>query len=359
MCSKKPSSAVLYFFDAINRKITRSQLIEQPVGLSEEVMVRLDTVAYGIMVAVLLGPGHSAAQNFPNKPLRIVTAGVGGGNDFASRLIANGLTTRLGQQVVVENRGGASGAIAAKTLVNSEADGYTLLLYSNSIWLIPLLRKNVPWDAFRDFAPLTLAVRSPSVLVVSPKISVHSVRELIALAKAKPGALNYVSGSTGSGSHLSAELLKSIAGVDIVRVNYKGNEGGYNDLLAGNVQVMFASAGGVTPFLKSGRLQGLAVTSAEPTPLFPGLPTMSASGLPGYEWQSSYGMFLPAGTPPALVSRLNQEIVGVIRSAEVKKRFFNSGIEAVGSTPQQLTNTMKAEVASVRKLVETGRITVN
>jgi tripartite-type tricarboxylate transporter receptor subunit TctC len=306
---------------------------------------------FGIAIILMLGADHSEAQNFPVKPLRIVTAETGGGNDFAARLIAHGLTSNLGQQVIVENRGGASGTIAAQAVARATPDGYTLLLYSGSLWIFPLMTSKAPWNAFTDFAPLTLAASSPSVLVVAPAFPVKTVQDLIALAKARPGGLNYASGSTGASTHLAAELFKAMAGVNIVRIAYKGNAAGYNDIIGGSIQMLFGTAAGAMPFLKSGRLRALAVTSAQPSALFPGLPTIASAGLKGYESVSMYGMFAPAKTPTAITRRLNQEIVRVIRSESVKDTFLTAGVEGVGSTPDELTAAMKGEVARLGKVI--------
>ncbi len=297
------------------------------------------------------GAGIALAQNYPIKPVRIVTAESGGGADFMSRMIAQELTASLGQQVVVENRGGASGAIAAQAVAKAPADGYTLLFYSNGIWTLPLLQ-DVPYDPVKDFAPLTLVATSPNMIVVHPSMPVRSVKELIALAKARPGELNYSMGGTGTTPHLAAELFKSMAGVNLVRVNYKGAGPALNDLIAGQVQLTFATTASGTPHVKSGRLRALAVTSAEPSALAPGLPTVAASGLPGYESVASYGMFSTARTPAALVSRLNQEIVRVLDRAEVKEKLVNTGVEAVGGSPEGFAAMIRLEMLKWGKVIK-------
>ena len=303
----------------------------------------------------MLGAGAGFGQDYPNKPVRIVTAEGGGGADFMSRLIAQGLTVSLGQQVVVENRGGASGAIAAQAVAKAPADGYTLLFYSNGIWTLPLLR-DVPYDPVKDFAPLTLVAISPNMIVVHPSLPVRSVKQLIALAKARPGELNYSMGGTGTTPHLAAELFKSMAGVDIVRINYKGAGPALNELIGGQVQLTFATTASGMPHVKSGRLKALAVTSAEPSALVPGLPTVAASGLPGYESVASYGMFSTARTPAALVSRLNEEIVRVLRRAEVKEKLFNTGVEVVGGSPEGFAAMMKMEMLKWGKVIRDAGI---
>jgi tripartite-type tricarboxylate transporter receptor subunit TctC len=305
---------------------------------------------------LLLGAGIASGQNYPHKPIRLVTAEAGGGNDFAARVIVQGLAGSLGQQMVVDNRGGAGGAIAAEIVARAQPDGYTLLLYANNIWLIPLLRSNVPYDPVRDFAPITWAARSPSTVVVHPSLPVKSIEDLIAHAKARPGELNYGSGGTGSSTQLAVELFKSMAGVNIVRVPFKGNAPAINALMGGQVQLMFATAGTVAPHLRSGRLRALAVTSAQPSALAPGLPTVASAGLPGYESISIYGVFAPARTSPAIVKRLNEEIVRVLSRAEVKDKFLASGVEVVGSSAEELAATMKSEITRMGRVIRSAGI---
>jgi len=303
------------------------------------------------LYAVLIAVSPASGQGYPNKPIRLITAEAGGGNDFAARLIVQGLAGSLGQQMVVDNRGGAGGIIAVEIAARAQPDGYTLLLYANNIWLIPLLRSSVPYDPVRDFAPITWAAKSPNTVVVHPSLPVRSMEELIAYAKARPGELNYGSGGTGATTHLAVELFKSMTGVNIVRVPFKGNGPALNALIGGQVQLMFATAGAVAPHLKSGRLRALAVTSAQPSPLAPGLPTVAASGLPGYESISIYGVYAPSRTPPAIVQHLNEAIVRVLGRAEVKEKFLASGVETVGSAPGELAAIMKSEIARMGKVI--------
>jgi tripartite-type tricarboxylate transporter receptor subunit TctC len=313
-------------------------------------------VAVLLSLGVIAGAVAATGQDYPRRPIRLVTAEPGGGNDFAARLIAQGLGSSLGQPMIVDNRGGAGGIIAADIVAKAQPDGYTLLLYANNIWIIPLLTSNAPFDVVRDFAPITWAAKSPNIMVVHPALSVKSVEDLIAHARARPGELNYGSGGTGSSTHLAVELLKSMAGINIVRVPFKGNAPALNALFAGEVHMMIATAGTVTPHLKSGRLRALAVTSAQPSPLAPGLPTMAASGLPGYESIQIYGVFAPSRTAAAIVTRLNQEIVRVLGRAEVKEKFLAGGVEPVGSTPQQLAATIRSEIARMSKVIKDAGI---
>jgi tripartite-type tricarboxylate transporter receptor subunit TctC len=314
--------------------------------------MKLSHVVTGILAfGTLAGTGAASAQNYPVKPIRMVTAEPGGGNDFAARLIVQGLGGSLGQPMIVDNRGGAGGLIAASAVAKAQPDGYTLLLYANNIWIIPLLQRNAPYDVIRDFVPITWAAKSPNAVVVHPSLPVKSIADLIKLAKARPGELNYGSGGNGSSTHLAVELLKSMAGVDIVRVVFKGNAPALNALFSGEVQLMIAPVGSFAGQLKSARLRALAVTSAQPSLLLPGLPTMAASGLPGYESMQIYGVFAPAKTPAAIIQRLNEEIVRVLGRSEVKERFLATGVETVGSTPQELAATMRSEIARIGKLI--------
>ncbi|HEU0290384.1 MAG TPA: tripartite tricarboxylate transporter substrate binding protein [Burkholderiales bacterium] len=313
-------------------------------------------IVVSLALGMVIGAGAAYGQNYPRKPIRLVTAEPGGGNDFSARLIVQGLGGSLGQPMIVDNRGGAGGVIAADIVAKAQPDGYTLLLYANNIWIIPLLTSNAPFDVIRDFAPITWAAKSPNIMVVHPAVPVKSVEELIARAKARPGELNYGSGGNGSSTHLAAELFKSMAGVNIVRVPFKGNSPALNAMFAGEVHLMIVTAGTVAPHLKSGRLRALAVTSAQPSPLAPGLPTMAASGLPGYESIQIYGVFAPRKTDNAIVKRLNEEIVRVLERAEVKEKFLASGVEPVGSTPQLLASTIKSEIARMGKVIKDAGI---
>jgi tripartite-type tricarboxylate transporter receptor subunit TctC len=293
----------------------------------------------------------AGADDYPAKPIRIVTMQSGGG-DFVARLIAPGLTASLGQQIVVDPRGIIAGEIVAK----ATPDGYVLLSYGPPFWLLPLMRDHVAYDPVRDFSPITLAASAPNILVVYPGLPVKSVKELIALAKSQPGKLNYGAGSPGSSTQMAAELFNAMAGVSIVRVSYKGTGPALVDLISGQVQVMFPNAGSVRQHLDSGRLKGLAVTTEQPSALAPGLPTLSSSGLPGYESGSPFGIFAPARTPGALITRLNREIVRVLAMPDVKEKFFNLGVETIGSTPEGLASMLKSEITKWGKVVKDAGI---
>lgn len=302
------------------------------------------------MACCSLGANIVVGQEYPTRPIRIVTAAAGGGVDTAARLIAQGLTARMGEQVIVENRGG-SGAIAAEIVARAPADGHSLILYGSALWLTPYLQQQASYDPVRDFAPITLAITSPNVFVVHPSFAASSVKELIAIAKARPGELNYASTGTGSSPHLAGELFKFMAGVNIVHINYKAAAQAISELIAGQNQLAIATAASATPHVKSGRLRAMAVTTAQPSALFPGIPSVAASGLPGYEAPSLFALFAPTKTPERIIQRLNQEVVRVLALADVKEKFFNTGVETVGSAPAELGATVKSEMARMGKLI--------
>jgi tripartite-type tricarboxylate transporter receptor subunit TctC len=264
------------------------------------------------------------------------------------RLIVPALVRSLGQPVVVDNRGANA---VVPVVLKASPDGYTLLFYGSTFWISTLLEK-ASYDPVRDFSPVALVTRSYNLITVHPSIAAHSVKELIALAKAKPGALNYGSGATGASTHLAAELFKALAGVNIVRIPYKGAGPAINSLLAGEVQVMFPSASSISAHVKSGKVRALAVTSAQPTPLVPGLPTVAASGVPGFESSTVNAVFAPAKTPAKIISRLNAEIVRGFNQPEVKETLLSIGIETVGSSPQELATIMNSEMARLGKVIK-------
>ena len=302
-----------------------------------------------------MGCGAAYGQAYPAKPVRIVVTGVGSGGDFAARLIAQGVSPLLGQQIIVDNRG--SGNLPAEIVAKSPPDGYTLCLSAAPLWITPFLRKT-PYDPVRDFAPVTLVVTSPNILVVHPSLPVKSVKELISLIRARPGALNYATSGIGGSGFLAAELFKSMARADMVRVNYKSGGLALTELMSGEVQLFFANAGAVAPHMQSGRLRALAVTSAKPSPLLPGLPTISAGGLSGYELVSVQGLFGPARLPDAVIARLNQDIVPFLQRPDVKEKFFAAGMEALGSPPEALASTVKSEMARLGKVIKAAGITL-
>jgi tripartite-type tricarboxylate transporter receptor subunit TctC len=300
--------------------------------------------AVGMMV---VHPGMAAEPAYPNKPIRIVTSAPGSSLDMAARIAAQGLSASLGQQAIVDNRPVLTVEIVAK----APPDGYTLLVYGSPMWIVPFLQP-VTYDPVRDFAPVTQLVMSPNALVINPSVPANSVKELIALAKAKPGELNYSSSVTGGSPHLAAELFKYMAGVNIVRIPYKGVPQALTDVVGGRVQMMFPTAASAQVQVKAGKLKALAITSAKPFPSFPELPTMAAAGLPGYEFVAMQGMLAPAGTPAAIVNRLQQELARYLATPDIKEKILNSGSDAIGDTPAQFATTIKTDMARMGKLVK-------
>jgi len=304
-----------------------------------------------LAILVVLVPASTSAQNYPNKVIRIATAAVGSANDLVARIIAQELTRSLGQQVIVENRGG----LAPEVVARASPDGYTLLFYGSSVWLLPLMRHE-NYDPVVDLVPVTLAVNSPNVVVVHPSLPVKSIKELIALAKARPGELNYAAGTLGASPHLSTELFKAMAGINVVRVAYKGTGPSVLALIAGEVHMMVAGLGSVAPYVASGKLRALAVTSAERSKLTPELETVAASGVPGYEATSLIGMFAPAKTSSAIISRLQQETLRGLNRPEVKEMLLRNGIEAIGGSPEDFASTIKTDMAVLGKVIRDAGI---
>ena len=307
-------------------------------------------LAVCLAAIALGGAAFACAQDkFPSRVIRIVTAAPGSNHDWGARLTAHELALRIGQRVIVENRGSISVEYVAK---EAPPDGYTLLFYGAVVWLQPLLSR-VNWDPFADFAPVSLAISAPNVLVVHPSLPVKSVKELIGLARSRPGQLNYGAGGAGSTPHIAAELFRHMAKVDIVRVNYKGSGPAQVGLITGEVQIMFAGLGPIMPHVKSGKTRALAVTTAKRTKLTPELPTV-AEVLPGYDSQAAIGFFVPRRTPAAVVTYLNKEIVQALGAADSEK-LFNAGVEVVASSPEELTAFMKTEVGRMGEVIRGGR----
>lgn len=317
-------------------------------------MLTLRFAAWMLPVGMMiLAAPETCGQSYPTKPIRLVTSEPGSGVDLVARLAAQGLTDSLGRQVMVENRGGM---LAGDTVLRAMPDGYTLLVSGTSLWLSPFMRESATYDPVRDFSPITLAASSPNVLTVHPSLPVESVKDLVVLARSRPGELNYGSGSTGAPTHLAAELFKALSGVNIVRIPYKGTGPAMNALMAGQVQLMFVSTSSVAPHVNAGRLKALAVTTAQPSALAPGLPTVAAAGLPGYEATSLVAVFAPARTPAPLINRLNLEIVQLLGRTQVKERLFNSGAESIGSSPEELAAAMKSDMSKWGKLIKAAGI---
>jgi tripartite-type tricarboxylate transporter receptor subunit TctC len=293
----------------------------------------------------------NAASNYPSKPIRlIVPFAPGGGTDITARTIAQKLTERWGHQVVVDNRPGANGTIGIDLTASSAPDGYTLSMISSSHSVNVSLLKKVPYDLIRDLAPVTQATTQPYALVVHPSLPVKSVKDLVALARAKPGTLNYGSSGTGGLSHLSGALFSSLAKVDMVHIPYKGGNPAMIDVIAGQIQMLYSTLLQAQTHLKSGKLRALGVTTARRSAAAPELPTMQEAGIAGYEVAGWYGVVAPAKIPAPIIAKLNKEIVNILGQAEIKGRLSADGSEPVGSTPQQFGAHIRAEVAKWAKL---------
>lgn len=308
-------------------------------------------LAAGLALAAAVTALPGTAQTYPAKTVRIVTTPPGNATDLLARLVAQQLAAKLGQPFVVDNRGIAG----VESVARAPADGHTLLLYTSPLWLMGVFGDEVAWDTLRDFAPITASTSTPNVLVVHPSLPAKNVKEFIALARARRADLNYASGSTGSSAHIAAEMFKSMARVDMVRINFKGTGPALTSLMSGEMQVMFPAAGSAMPHVKSGRLRALGVTSAEPSGLAPGLPTVASAGLPGYESVSMSGFFAPAKTPPAVLNLLHQEIVRVLKTPEHKDKLFEMGLEVVGNTPADFTAFIKSEMGRVATIARPPR----
>jgi tripartite-type tricarboxylate transporter receptor subunit TctC len=307
-----------------------------------------------ILSLCLLAPLAQAAENYPSKPIRLMASEPGGAGDFAARLVGPSLNSSLGQQVIIDNR--VNGMISGNVLAVSAPDGYTLLLVASNLWLQPFLRNDIKWDPVKDFAPITLATTSPLIVIINAAVPVNNVKELMALAKAKPGVLNYGSGASGSSSHLGPELFKAMTGLNIVRIAYKGAGAALNGLIGGEVQMMIASAGSSMAHVKAGRLKALAVTSAKPSALFPGMLTVAESGVPGYEFEQTLGLIGPAKTPKSIIATLNRQFVSALNQADVKKKLFDSGVEVAGSTPEQFGDLIKSDMKRLGPVIKNAGI---
>jgi tripartite-type tricarboxylate transporter receptor subunit TctC len=292
--------------------------------------------------------------SFPAKPVRFVIGFTPGGpSDILARALGQKLAERWGQQVVIENRPGAGGNLAAEAVARSAPDGHTWLLGNNSILATnQSLYRNLPYDPVKDFAPVALVAVQPNILVVHPEVRANSVSELVSLAKQNPGKLNYASSGAGAAAHLAGELFKTMAGVDIVHIPYKGAQPALTDLIAGQVQLMFATSASVIPYVKAGRLRALAVTTAQRSPSVPELPTVAEAGLPGFEATTWHGVVVPAATPAPLVQRLNQELNSVLDEKDLRERLAALGAEVTTGTPRDFGDYIAREIPKWAKVVK-------
>jgi tripartite-type tricarboxylate transporter receptor subunit TctC len=295
-----------------------------------------------------------SAQEYPTKPIRlIVPFAPAGPTDIMSRAISERITARLGQQLVVDNRAGAGGGIGTELAARSAPDGYTMLLgHIGTHAINASLYTRIGYDPVKDFAPITMIATLPLGLFVHVSVPAHSIKELVALAKAKPGSLNFGSAGSGGPTHMAGEMLKSMAHIDIVHVPYKGNAASLTDLVAGRVQMMFSNLLTAGPQARAGKLRAIAISSGKRSPQAPELPTIAESGVPGYDLTPWYGVLFPAGTPRAIVMRLNQEIGGILTTPDVAERFRTQGIDLVTSTPEAFAALIKSEIPKWRKVVK-------
>ena len=302
----------------------------------------------------------SHAQSYPAKPVRIIVpSSTGGAVDGLARLVAQ-ISPSLGQQVIADNRPGANGAIGLELAARSPPDGYTLVLgFLGPLAVNPGLYKKLPYDPLKDFAPITLVAESPLLIVAHPSLPARSVRDLIQFAKARPGQVTYGTGGTGTGGHLTVELFRITAGVDLLHVPYKGVGPALTDVLAGHISLMASSPISSQPHVKAGRLRGLAVTGRARSPALPEVPTMIESGLANFESTTWFGILAPAGTPAAIVSRLNSEINNLLRQPEVRAQVGRLGADPAGNTPEEFAAHIKAEIAKWAKVIKAAKIEAN
>jgi tripartite-type tricarboxylate transporter receptor subunit TctC len=310
-----------------------------------------------LYASALLAVNSAVAQPYPTKPIRlIVPFAPGGGTDITARAIAMKLTEALGQTVVVDNRAGANGTIGADIAAKAPPDGYTLSMISSSHSVNPSIMKKLPYDLIADLAPVTQATTQPYALILHPSVAAKSVKELIALVKAKPNSLNYGSSGTGGLSHLSGALLCSLTGITMTHIPYKGGAPALSDLVGGQIQMLFSTILQAQSQLKGGRVRALAVTTAKRSAGAPDLPTMQEAGVAGYEVAGWYGMVAPLKTPAAIITRINTEAVKALRGPDIRDKLAADGSEPVGSAPEAFGQHIKAEVAKWNKLVKDAGI---
>lgn len=307
---------------------------------------------------LLLSSGLAAAQ-YPSRPVKLVVPfPPAGATDVVGRLVAAKLSERLGESVVVDNKPGAGGAIGSDLVAKSPADGYTLLIATSSTHSIGPTLQKLPYDPIKDFAPITHVANVPNVLVVSPTLAVGSVQELVALAKSKPGQLNFASSGVGTIVHLNAELFKLISGTDMVHVPYKGTALSIPDVANGNVAMLFDSLASVMPHVKSGKVKPLAVNAARRQALLPDVPTLAEAGMPQFDRYTWFGMFAPAGTPPQIVARVQREVVAALQAPDLLERFAAVGAEPVGSTPAEFVERIRSDAARWSEVIRKANVKV-
>jgi tripartite-type tricarboxylate transporter receptor subunit TctC len=312
------------------------------------------------LLSITPAAAAQAARGYPERPIRLLIAQAPGGNaDIIARALADGLAERLGQSIVADNRPGASGIIATETTVRAAPDGYTILLVPSSFGVNPAVTRKLPYDQLRDLAPITLVASAPNVLVVGPALPIKSVADLVKAAKANPGKLTYGSSGNLGSPHLAGELFELMTGTDMVHVPYKGAATAMVDLIGGRISLSFASLPSAISHIRGGRLTAIAVTSEKRFPLTPDLPTVSESGLHGFETTAWQGLVAPAKTPSAIIQRLNAEAVQVLNQPVMRERLTQNGAVAVGSTPEELWAFARAQIEKWAKVIKAAGITPN
>ena len=314
-------------------------------------MTGLRRVVCIVVAAVIAGPA-AAAADYPTRPITLVVPyAAGGGNDVIARAVSGKMAAQLGQQIVIENRGGAGGTIATRQVAKAEPDGYTLLIATSSLAINPSLYPNVGYDPRKDFAPIGLIATSSNIVLVHPTLRARSIAELIALAKEQPSKLDFASTGSGSSVQLSAELFAAMAGIKLNHVPYKGSAPALNDLVGGHVHIMFSTMASAVGLARSDKVRALAVTGARRSQLFPNMPTVAEAGLPGYAAELHYGIVAPAGTPRPIVEKLNAALNAALADDEVHRRLANDGAEALPSTPEQYAADIAAEEAKWSEII--------
>jgi len=315
---------------------------------------------FALALALGLAPATLFAQSYPARTVRfIVPFSPGGGTDLVARLLAQKLTESLGAPFIVENRPGAGGAVGTAIVAKSPPDGHTLVVVSSSHSINPSVQKSLPYDTQRDLACVSLLMSGPALLVTHPSVPATTVKELIALARAKPGALAFGSAGIGTPPHLGAELFKMMAKVDMTHVPYKGNAAAFIDVMSGEISVMFPNIVSGLPHVRRGKMRGMAVSSKQRAPIAPEIPTVNESGLPGYEMGSWFGLVAPAGTPPAVIGKLQQETAKALRLPDVRDRLSSQGAVAIGSTPGEFRAFLAAETARWAKVIKASGMKLN
>lgn len=316
-------------------------------------MSRLLLAAFAVYAGSAACPQDALAQAYPNRPVRIISPfAAGGSNDVIARIVAQKLVEPLGQQIVVDNRAGAGGVVGTEFAAKSAPDGYTLIMATNATFAIAAALRALPYDPVKDFAPIGLVGVSPYIVLVNPSVPVKTVKELVALAKARPGQLEFGSGGVGTPGHLAGEMLKTMTGIRMTHVPYRAGSQALTDLLGGHIAVTFSTTITSTQLIKSGRVRALAVTTSKRLPAFPAIPTVAESGVPGYEFVLWLGLAAPAGTPDAVILLLNSTLTKLLQTQDLRELLAVQSVEPTSSTPRELADKIKRDLVIYAKLVK-------